>query len=289
MKSDHRHELKTNELADWLAHFPQWVKDNRTTIIAAAVVIVVAAAVYFWVFYQKDVASARAQIRLTNLVTQVPAQKSSIAQALAQGNDQAYVLLDVARDLREFAQNTKDKTMSALALIQSAEAIRTELHYRVGEVSRDELTRQIAQAQAGYQSALDQAASNATLAATAEFGLGLCEEELGNLDQAKAIYGRIASNADYEGTVARVQAEYRLETMDDYKGTVVFAPAPQPTASSPTIQITPGDANAPIVIPVPNDVPIGPALPPATTEDTNALSDAAAPLDVPDTNQPPGN
>ena len=57
----------------------------------------------------------------------------------------------------------------------------------------------------------------------------------------------------------------------------------------PTIQITPGDANAPIVIPVPNDVPIGPALPPATTEDTNALSDAAAPLDVPDTNQPPGN
>jgi hypothetical protein len=40
---------------------------------------------------------------------------------------------------------------------------------------------------------------------------------------------------------------------------------------------------------VPNDVPIGPALPPAPTQDTNALPDVAAPLEVADTNQPPGN
>ncbi len=28
MKSDHRHELKTNELAEWLSNLPQWAKKN---------------------------------------------------------------------------------------------------------------------------------------------------------------------------------------------------------------------------------------------------------------------
>ncbi len=31
MKAEHRHELKTNELADWIVHFPQWFKENQTT------------------------------------------------------------------------------------------------------------------------------------------------------------------------------------------------------------------------------------------------------------------
>ena len=60
MKSDHRHELKTNELADWLAHFPEWANQNRTNIIAVAVVlavvfdlwylavVVVTIAIYIW-------------------------------------------------------------------------------------------------------------------------------------------------------------------------------------------------------------------------------------------------
>ena len=35
MKSDHRHELKTNELAEWLGNLPQWTKENLVTIIIA--------------------------------------------------------------------------------------------------------------------------------------------------------------------------------------------------------------------------------------------------------------
>jgi len=159
MKSDHRHELKTNELADWLAHFPQWVKENRMTLIGAAVVIVVAAAVYFRVFYQKSVVSARAQSRLTGLVTQLPSQKGAIARSLSQGTDQSYVLLDVARDLREFAQGEADDEMAALALIDHAEAIRAELHYRLGDVGKAELTKQIALAQTSYQTARERASA----------------------------------------------------------------------------------------------------------------------------------
>jgi tetratricopeptide (TPR) repeat protein len=294
MKSDHRHELKTNELADWLAHFPQWAKENRTTLIGAAVVIVVAAAVYFWVFYQNRVVSARTQVRLTNLVTQLPTQKGAIARSLSQGTDQSYVLLDVARDLQEFAQSAKDDEMAALALIDRAEAIRAELHYRLGNVSKAELAKQIALAQASYQKALERASGTPALAAKAQFGLGLCEEELGDFDKAREIYQTVASNADYEGTVAQVEAEYRLETMADYKGSVVFklAPEPQPEAvgpqaSGPVVRVTPGDANAPIVIPMPNDIGVAPTAPGPEPE-SDVLPDATDAVEVLEVNVPAG-
>lgn len=290
MKSDHRHELKTNELADWIGHFPEWAKENRMTLIVGAVVVVVAVAAYFWIFYQKDVVAARSQIRLTNLVAQLPAQENYIARQLAQGTDQSYVLLDVARDLQDFAQGTKDNGMAALALIERAQAIRAELHYRLGDISREELTRQIALAQTSYQQALERASSNPALAAKAHLGLGLCEEDLGNFEKAGEIYQDIVANEDYEGTAARAQAAYRLETMDDYSEAVVFKPAPQPQipeASMPTIQITPGDANAPFVLPVPGEVNVAPVGPSAAPE-TNNVSEATGAVEVPEANQPAG-
>jgi len=290
MKSDHRHELKTNELADWLAHFPEWVKENRMTLIGAAVVIVVAGAVYFRVFYQKSVVSARAQSRLTSLVTQLPSQKGAIARSLSQGMDQSYVLLDVARDLQEFARGEADDEMAALALIDHAEAIRAELHYRLGDVGKAELTKQIALAQTSYQTALERASATPALAAKAQFGLGLCEEELGNFDKAREIYQDVASNADYEGTVGKGEAEYRLQTMDDYKAAVVFKPAPvppSPQASTPIIQMTPGDASGPIVIPMPNEVTVTPAVP-AVAPESNDPPGATDAVVIPAVNEPAG-
>ena len=40
MKSERRHELQTNELADWISNFPQWFQDNLATVIVGAVVVV---------------------------------------------------------------------------------------------------------------------------------------------------------------------------------------------------------------------------------------------------------
>ena len=54
MKSEHRHELKTNELAEWLGNFPQWAKENLRMIIYVTVVIVAVAGVYVWNNYQKN-------------------------------------------------------------------------------------------------------------------------------------------------------------------------------------------------------------------------------------------
>jgi len=312
MRSDHRHELKTNELADWIMHFPEWANENRTSLIGAAAVILVALLVYFLSFYRQNIVSARNQVRLTNLVTQVPQQMNRVANAAMQNSDESYSLLPTAQDLQDFAQKSSNSDMAALALIQRGAALRAEIHYRLAEVSREELSTQIGKAKESYQQALDRKPSSPSLAAAAQYGLGLCEEELGNFDQAAQIYREVAQRGEYAGTTGQAEAAYRLKIMDDYKTAVVFQPAPPKPAPTPTVQIKPGDAkaSAPVIQIKPPEgqapaapAPIGPVAPSGDTK-TNAApapapaapSPAPAPAPVPagapaksDTNAPKSN
>jgi len=279
MKADHRHELKTNELAEWIANLPEWAKENRTTIIGVTAVIVAAAGIYFWRFYRKDVVSVERQLRLTGISNQLAIGKMQVLQAQSEGRDLSFILLQPAENLKAFAQETKDNQMAAFALIKRAEALRSELHYRRGPASEQDLVVQINQAKASYAEALERAASNPQLAAAAKFGLGLCEEELGNFDQARQTYQDIASNPEFEGTVTKAAAKYRLDTMADYQTKVVFKPAPEPQAATvfklpaegprevrtrtrPAEANLPADTNLPIGIqPVPEGPNIVPLVP----------------------------
>lgn len=253
MKSDHRHELKTNELADWLEHIPEWAQQNRKNIMAVAAILLVAIIVYFWSYYRREVVAARNQERLTLLVTQVPQRINEAMRTSSQNGDQTLALSSLGEDLKEFAGDISNDNMAALALVKRGETIRAELHLRPTDVSRDELTAQIAKAQASYQEALDRKPSNPALAAAAQFGLGLCEEELGNFDKAAEIYRAMTQNAEYAGTVAQAAADYRLKIMGDYKAPVTFKPAPpEPTVTltpeTPTLQVQPDQAAAPTVV-----------------------------------------
>lgn len=290
MKSEHRHELKTNELADWMANLPEWAEENRNTIIMVAVVIVVAIIVYFWSYYRREVVSVGQQTRLTNLVTQVQQKTNDVARAAMQNNDLSYDLLPLADDLQIFSQSTRDDNVAALALIQRGETLRAELHYRLAGISPEDLEKQIGKARESYQLALERAKSNPSLAASAQLGLGLCEEELGHFDQAAALYREVAQKPEYAGTVGQATADYRLKIMDDFKSPVVFKPAPKPQPpvaqpSAPTIQVQPGDANA-TVVPAPA-VPYGPVLEPtpapapAAPAQPNAAPTSTAPTPTP--------
>jgi hypothetical protein len=258
-------------------------------------------------FYRKDVVSVRNQTRLTNLVTQVPQQMGRVASAAMQNNDESYILVQTEQDLQDFAQKSSDSDMAALALIQRGAAVRAELHYRLTEISHDDLVKQIEKAQVSYQQALDRKPSSPSLAAAARYGLGLCEEELGNFDKAGEIYREVAQKSDYAGTTAQAAAAYRLKIMPDYKTAVVFQPAPPKPVPppTPTVQVQPGSASAPMVGPLPQSAPAAPATPSDATK-TNAApapapqtpTPAPAPASSPagasaptksDTNAPKGN
>ena len=253
MKSEHRHELKTNELAEWLMNFPQWAKENLRTIIYVSVVIAVVAGLYIWRIYNRNVVSVQKRLQFTALLTQLSQSKMEILRGRAQGVDISYILLRPANRLRTFAQNTKDDAVAALALIKRAEALRTELHYRQGTVHAQDLTTQINLAKNSYNEAISRlkrlgprSATNPSLMAMAKFGLGLCEEEPGKFEQAKQIYQDLVANPDFECTVAAAQAKLRLDTMADYQEKIVFKspPRPRPVKSTlPEIQLKPIDVN----------------------------------------------
>ena len=242
MKSDHRHELKTNELAEWLSHLPQWTKENLSTIIMVCVVIIAGLGIYSWRVYNVNVVRVREHAEFTTLINQLAGAKMQILQG--QGRDSSFMLLQPAKGLETFAQSTKNDRMAALALIKRAEALRAEVHY--GNVEEQYFTTQTNEAKNSYSEALQRCPDEFSLAAAATFGLGLCEEELGNFEQARQIYQDIVANPDFEPTVAVVQAKHRLATMSDYQQEIVFGPAPKPVAASqPEIQMTPPGSSQP--------------------------------------------
>ena len=244
MKSDHRHELKTNELAEWLGNLPEWTKENLATILIVVAVVLAAGAIYGWRLYSKNVVLVREQTEFTDLINQVSGGKMQILQGQqAQGRDLSFILLQPANNLLNFAQNTSHKQMAALALIKRAEALRAELHY--GSPDEQYSIKQTNLAKDSYTEAFEKSSKNPTLAAAAKFGLGLCEEELGNFEQARQIYSQIAENSEFESTLATVQAKRRLETMSDYQKKVVFMPAPKPPE---TVTAT-GSDEVPNIIP----------------------------------------
>jgi len=288
MKSDHRHELKTNELAEWLSNLPQWTKENLKVIICVSLLIAVVGTFYIWRTYTKNVVQVRERLEFANLLNQLSDRKKQVIRAQALGEDLSFILLQPANSLGTFAQNAKNDHMAALALIKQAEAIRTELLYRLETVSEGELTDKINQAKAAYTKAIQtrlERTSNqslrrqssgvsATLIAAAEFGLGLCEEELGNFEKAQQIYKDIVENTDFEGTITVAQAKHRLGIMADYKQKVIFKPAPPPPIiTKPTIQIKPVDTNLPIEANLPIEIKQASQTPNALPEVNSELPD----------------
>jgi hypothetical protein len=265
MRAEHRHELKTNELAAWIANLPQWARDNRNTIIYVSVAAVVIIGAVGWYWYNKNVQSSQKQYELTYLLSRLPSDKIQILQA--EGVDLSFRLNQVANRLRELADRADDPQMTALALIEEAKARRTALHYQQRPVAGPELETIINQVKGSYNRALTLADGNRTLKAAAEFGLGLCEEELGDLETAKQIYNDIVENSIYDGTVAAAQANIRLKTMDDYQAPVYFVkspPKPPPTPMRPPTDLKPADINlSPIDF---NMIPVTPNLVPRFTD-----------------------
>lgn len=256
MKSEHRHELKTNELAEWIANIPQWCRDNLRMIIYVSAVAVVVVVVVFLKWYNKNVELVQKQHDFTKIVSAVERIKFQTLQAQQQGLDASYMLMQTSDNLNAAARNAASDSMAALALIKQAETIRSELHYRSTPFAEDYLRARISKAKDLYADALNKPSASSSLKASAKFGIGLCEEELGNFDLAAKTYREITQSDDLASAPAAVSAIYRLETMADYRQNVFLLPAKQPEQIAPIVpQIQPqflsqpSDANLKVVEP----------------------------------------
>jgi uncharacterized protein YciW len=262
MKAEHRHELKTNELAEWLGNLPQWANQNSKVIIGLAAAIVVLIGFYAWRTYDKNVIQAGRQEDFTNKLISVSETKGQVASSGLVATDTSYELKRVADDLKNLSNTTGNSDIAAFALIKQAEALRSDLHYTIETPDAAKITEQINNAKDAYTLALKKS-TKPVLKAIAEFGLGLCEEELRNFGQAKQIYQKVTESPEYAGTAIVAAAEIRLKTMSDYQTDITFMPAPvQQKASATLSQIgsTTKDVNLPVDVNSPVTISIVPPV-----------------------------
>lgn len=228
MDTQHRHELKTNELADWLTHAPEYLKKNASTIIGVLLIII---AIITWPMFSRmrvssEIAKAAA---VTESIQNLERDLFGVIQAAEEGGEArrqaTSALLVNAGALLEQADEIDNPDLAAMARIQAAQALRTELHYRAERIETGQLQSRIEQARGAYEKALA-SATTPTLKGMAKFGLGLCAEELGQRDAAAAIYREILDTPEFAATVAPTQAQQRLDNLKENLEPFVFAPAP---------------------------------------------------------------
>ncbi|MHC5119024.1 MAG: tetratricopeptide repeat protein [Planctomycetota bacterium] len=227
MDAEHRHELKTNELADTLAHLPQLIKKNANTVIGVALI---AAALITWPMFNK-MSQQKETAQQSEMTQAIQLLNGDIANVMRAAPDDAMAkqdaldaLLTNADNLLQKASKADNPNQAAMAQIKAAQAIRTELHLRQ-EVDAETLETQIQKAKDAYQQAFETAQAP-TLKAMAQLGLGLCSEELGQTAQAAEIYTQIVDDESYKATVGAVQAQQRLDGLADNSETFVFAEVP---------------------------------------------------------------
>lgn len=225
MDSEHRHELKTNELAQWLSNFPGFLKENGKNIVGIAL-IATAVFSYFYFKAKKTSTVNLAEAQNTALIQKVNRNKIEAINLDPETAPLENAFATSANELQRAADAGEESGhAAALMLIKKGESLRSELHYSVSQLDEQLITDQINRASQAYEQALQKAKGNTTLTAMATFGLGLCAEEIGDFEKAVQIYSDIAQNTEFEGTLFPSQAQFRLDILEDNKETFVFAAA----------------------------------------------------------------
>ncbi|MHC4552603.1 MAG: YfgM family protein [Planctomycetota bacterium] len=229
MDSEHRHELKSNELADILTHLPEFCKKNSNVIIGVALIVI---GLVTWPMFnkmgkQKVIAQ---QSQVSDAIQQLSQSVGAALQETATDADLETILLN-AQTLTDDVAKTDNPNLAALAYIKSGQAYRTYLHLAKENLDAAAIEEKVQKAEEAYNKALEKA-DIATVKAMAQLGLGLCAEERGQTAQAANIYKAIVADESYAATAIPAQAQIRLDGLDENAETFTFAPAPMEQMSA---------------------------------------------------------
>jgi tetratricopeptide (TPR) repeat protein len=233
MDSKERHNMMTNELADWMGHIPDLVHTYRNQLIGVALILV-ALATWPMLNRWRQQSDFTAKAEISGILDSIEGGKF---QALNQQQDsqqefKADSFVVAANNLADEAKKAPTDDLSAIALIKQAQALRMDLFYKKEIPADDAISTQIKKAQEAYQAALNKA-KMPVVKAMAQFGLGLCFEESGQLEEAKAAYKKIVDDASYAGTPLPAAAKDRIDKMADNNVKYVFAEPVKPAVTVP--------------------------------------------------------
>jgi tetratricopeptide (TPR) repeat protein len=218
MKTDRRHELQTNVLADWLGKHLQQLQGYSKTILAV-ILLVVAAAIAGTFLAQGQ--SARSQTSWNQFF-----------QAFGERDPEA---------LEVVASKNQGTVAAVWARLAEADL---KLAEGIGDLytNRDNAKKNLAEAERNYL-AVDRAASEKLLRERAWFGLGQVYESLSELDKAKQYYGKLISSSPT--SALGKEAKRRSDALSDTSTEKWYNWFANQTPHPPAIPGMPGDLGRP--------------------------------------------
>lgn len=237
MDSQERHDLKQNDLQEFLTHFKEWWDKHGTTILLAMIVVILG--FYGWRWYStKDVKAKQAAWSAVQLASTPEGLQDAAALHADVRGAWGRAMLDAADALA--SQANLGIEPSAAGQPGQEIALTPEQRQRKRQLAADI-----------YQRVIDQ--GEGLFAINARFGLAAIHESLGEFDKAAAQYGEIQRQAAAWPNIVR-QAERQAARLESLRQPIEFrpAPAPQPEAEAAS------DGDAPADPPKPVDPPASP-------------------------------
>ena len=194
MRSERRHELQHNELADWLFTAGQRIKPYQNAILAAVVGIVVLIVAWSWWSRSSAAQTAQAWTDLTNGM---------------EGEN-----LDALTRVIEAYPNTNVAHVATILVADTRLAQGCEQRF----INRAVATKELSSAVTSYSAVLEQCRTPSLLE-RATFGLARAKEAQGDLEAAKKNYEIVAKWPD--GTYAAA-ASQRLDDLNQRETKLMF-------------------------------------------------------------------
>ena len=235
MKADERHRLKTNELAESLRELPEYLRNHGSQILTWVIVALIVLVSVIWFVRSRSRAARQRNHMLQQLATKVElAQISTAEQAPANPEtgepptSLGYDAKGLTAELGSLAERCSGTATGMMALIQQAEAVRSELLFSGMSLADQEREAICAQAESLYQKLLSEYGGFPLANGSARIGLALVAEERRQWDQAREEYQEIVAMGTgvLAGTVFPGRAAARLTVLEDIREPVVFS-APQ--------------------------------------------------------------
>jgi hypothetical protein len=253
MKSEHRHDLQTNDLAQSLLTFPDYLREYGGRFALGLAIVILAIVLISQrtsraraeaVRYRDDLAFARTVIeRVSN--TAVNFQGNTTFDPTNPA------IADARRRLRDIQDNASDKAVLAQTLLAQADlawalgnfpqpsAASTQPTPKL-EKERPEL---VADAKGDYQKVISQYPDQTMPVLAAHFGLAAVAENARDFDEARKQYEAVKNDPNAIDTYKRL-ADLRLKALDDLRHPVLIGqvpdtlelPTPPSTTTSPTSQ-----------------------------------------------------
>jgi predicted negative regulator of RcsB-dependent stress response len=219
MDAEQRHELKTNELANFLLKLKEWSDKYLNTVLTIVAVAALAWAGYrFWSWRQENaVHAAWAEVSRAN-IRDLTAGDAPLDQ------------------LRRVIAEAPDPTVAAIARIRLA----TGLVQRAGEAGGE---ARLSEAATELRNVVNSGEAD-SLKGAALFKLATVSEGQRDMKAAREAYETLINNPQYAALPFKTLAEDRIKTLDEIAARVEFLPGAAPLPTPPATASAPASAKA---------------------------------------------